>query len=250
MQFAVISDIHGNTAALVAVLAALDRAGVSDIINLGDSLSGPFDPAGTADLLIDRNIPSIRGNHDRMLLDPADQLGLWEQWSVPDLTPMHFDWLKSLPETMRRGDLLAIHASPGNDEENWLDHRGKDMRIASRDRAGIEARAGDIDAALVLAGHTHTPRMVRLPGGPVIVNPGAVGCPGYLDDRSDPPFIHETGAPDARYAVIDMDEGRIDVALCSTPYDPTAMAALARAKGADTWAQAIETGWFTPPASE
>lgn len=250
MQFAVISDIHGNIAALKAVLAALDRRGISDIINLGDSLSGPFDAAGTADLLLDRAIASIRGNHDRMLLDPADQLGLWEQWSLPDLTPAHLEWLEALPETIRRGDVLATHASPGNDEENWLDHRGKHQRIQSRDRAGIEARAQGVDAALIVTGHTHTPRMVRLPGGPVIVNPGAVGCPGYLDDRSDPPFIHETGAPDARYAVIDMDNGQIDVALCSTPYDPAEMAARARAKGADSWAQAIETGWFTPPASK
>ena len=250
MQFAVISDIHGNSAALAAVLAALDRAGVADIINLGDSLSGPFDPAGTADVLINRNIPSIRGNHDRMLLDPEDKLGLWEQWSVPELRPDHFDWLKALPDSIRRGDVLAIHATPDNDAENWLDHRGKQMRIVSRDRAGIEERAGELDAALVLTGHTHTPRMVRLPGGPVIVNPGALGCPGYLDDRTDPPFIHETGAPDARYALITLEDSRIDVALCSTPYDPTDMAARARAKGADTWAQAIETGWFTPPASE
>ena len=48
MRFAVISDIHGNLAALDATLAAIDRAGITQIANLGDSLSGPLDPAGTA----------------------------------------------------------------------------------------------------------------------------------------------------------------------------------------------------------
>ena len=249
MRFAVVSDIHGNRTALEAVLAAIERLGVDDVVNLGDSLSGPFDPAGTADLLIDRKIPSIRGNHDRMLLDDPSAHGLWEQWTAPRLEPKHFEWLRSLPETISSDDVLFTHAAPGDDAENWLEHRSSNHRLMARERAGVELRAKGLGARLTLTGHTHTPRMVRLSEGRQVVNPGAVGCPAYLDTRSDPPVIHETGAQDARYAIVERRDGDFDVALCTTPYDPREMQALALEKGAESWAEAIETGWFTPAAS-
>ena len=50
----VIADIHGNRWALEAVLQDIDRRGIQQIVNLGDHLTGPLDPAGTADLLIAR----------------------------------------------------------------------------------------------------------------------------------------------------------------------------------------------------
>ncbi len=246
MRFAVFSDIHGNRSALEAVLNTLDRSGVKDIVNLGDSLSGPFDPAGTADLLLEREVPSVRGNHDRMLLVDKEELGLWEQWTAPHLKAEHWDWLQSLPETIARGEILFTHAAPGNDSENWLDHRGADHRVVARERAGAETRAEGTQARLVLTGHTHTPRMVRLSGNRQVVNPGSVGCPAYLDTRTEPPVIHETGAADARYAIVEQRDEDFEVALCSVPYDPREMQGLARSKGAESWATAIETGWFTP----
>ncbi|MDJ1007999.1 MAG: metallophosphoesterase family protein [Paracoccaceae bacterium] len=245
MRVAVISDIHSNRAALEAVLAVCDRLGIGDIANLGDSLSGPFDPAGTADILIERAIPSIMGNHDRMLLAPPEKLGLWERWAMPELTPAHLDWVRNLPETLDWKGLFLTHAAPGDDAENWLDFRGPGRRLIARDRSGVEARGAGLTAAVTLTGHTHTPRMVRLTGGRMVVNPGAVGCPAYFDDRTDPPFIHETGAPDARFAVLEEVGGKIEVSLRTVPYDPAGMQALARARGADTWAEAIGSGWFT-----
>jgi predicted phosphodiesterase len=65
MKLAVIADVHGNSAALEAVLADIEAAGVTEVVNLGDHVSGPLDPGGTADLLMARGFPSIRGNHDR-----------------------------------------------------------------------------------------------------------------------------------------------------------------------------------------
>ena len=79
----------------------------------------------------------------------------------------------------------------------------------------------------------------------MVVNPGSVGVPAYLDTRTDPPFFHESGAPDARYAVLTEDGGTWRAALCTVPYDPAPMAKLARAKGADCWARAIELGWMS-----
>jgi len=42
MRIAFVSDIHGNLAALDAVIADIARRGVHEVVNLGDTLSGPL----------------------------------------------------------------------------------------------------------------------------------------------------------------------------------------------------------------
>lgn len=245
MTIAVLSDIHGNLAALEAVLADIARRGVTEMVNLGDSLSGPFDAVGTADRLMAMNIPTISGNHDRQLVDrPKDQMGTWERWVIDDLGRSHLDWISALPKTITLDDVFLCHATPERDDENWLDRRGPDHRLIARDLAGVQARIGPDRPALMLCGHTHQPRVVRLPDGPMIVNPGSVGCPAYLDVRVEPNFIQQTGLPDAQYAIVEKRDGAWSANLITVPYDATAMADLARAKGADSWAAAVTTGWF------
>ncbi|MDX1614690.1 MAG: metallophosphoesterase family protein [Candidatus Promineifilaceae bacterium] len=82
MRIAIISDIHGNISALEAVLEDIERRGVKEVVNLGDSLSGPFDARAVADLLMSRGDLTISGNHDRALWDrPRSDMGLWEEWA-------------------------------------------------------------------------------------------------------------------------------------------------------------------------
>ncbi len=89
-RFAAIADIHGNSAALRAVLNDIERRGISDIVNLGDVLSGPLDPVGTAEILMPMSLPTVLGNHDQWLFDPpGGMMGLWETWIIDDLSDSH-----------------------------------------------------------------------------------------------------------------------------------------------------------------
>ncbi len=74
ISLAVIADIYGNRWALEAVLQDIDRRGIQQIVNLGDHLTGPLDPAGTADLLIEHGMLSVCGNDDRVLFSPRQEL--------------------------------------------------------------------------------------------------------------------------------------------------------------------------------
>ena len=245
MKLAAISDIHSNSAALEAALSDIERRGINQIVNLGDSLSGPFDARRTADRLLSLDLITVRGNHDRQLIDrPVKGMGVWEHWAIFDLTDAHIDWLKALPLTTTIRDVFLCHATPERDDENWLDRRGKGDQMIQRDMAAVEERAKGIDHPVILCGHTHTPRIVRLSDGRMIVNPGSVGCPAYVDTRKTPHFIHQTGAPDARYAILENVMGRWQADLISVPYDANDMVDLARAKGAENWDQAITKGWF------
>ncbi len=244
MLFAAISDIHGNSAALDAVLADVVRRGIGDVVNLGDSLCGPLDPAGTADRLIEAGMPTVSGNHDRMLVDrPAAEQPLWEQWTLPLLSERHLDWVTGLPAMIDWNGVLLTHGSPRGDEDNWLHDRDGRGGMRERTLAEVAERAGDHPQRLILSGHTHMPRMVRLPDGRCLVNPGPVGVPAYADPRPPVPTAAMTGAPDARYAICERVEGDWRISLVSVPYDPTGMIALARANGAEDWASALATGW-------
>ena len=50
MRIAVIADVHGNLIALEAVLAHLQETMPDLVVNLGDLVSGFFDPRGSADV--------------------------------------------------------------------------------------------------------------------------------------------------------------------------------------------------------
>ena len=61
---ALLSDIHGNEEALKVVLAAIDDLAVDQIICLGDSVDYGPRSQQVLSMLRERNIPSIKGNHD------------------------------------------------------------------------------------------------------------------------------------------------------------------------------------------
>ncbi|MDB5517934.1 MAG: YfcE family phosphodiesterase, partial [Tardiphaga sp.] len=106
----------------------------------------------------------------------------------------------------------------------------------------IERTAHGIEQSLILCGHSHIPRAVKLRDGRMVVNPGSVGCPGYRDTV---PFPHvmETGTPDACYAILELRAGQWQVTFRHVPYDHNAMAALARQNQRLEWASALATGW-------
>jgi predicted phosphodiesterase len=243
LRFAAIADIHGNALALEAVLADIDAQGIGDVVNLGDSLSGPLEASRTADLLMAFDFPTIRGNHDRYLIDrPRSEMHSWEADAFDDLRPIHFDWLSSLPiNRVWRGEVHMFHATPDDDNLYWLEAVSADGLVHRKPLAEIEALAAGITAPLILCGHSHLPRAIRLSDGRMIVNPGSVGCPAYDDDQ---PFYHkiEAGTPHASYAVIEKAAAGWQVSFRLIPYDHRAMAELARSRGRHDWAQALATG--------
>lgn len=245
MRIAAISDIHGNSSALEAVLSDIERQCVDQVFNLGDCFSGPLDAKGTAAILASHDFPTVCGNHDRLLVDrPYDEMGNWEHWAFSELSETSLDWIRSLPLSRRFSEVLICHATPQADDENWLDRRASSNRMVARDLDEVLERADGVTATMTLCGHTHSPRSVRLPDGRRIVNVGSVGCPGYLDTRMEPNFVHQTGAPDARYAIVERLGADWAISLRSVPYDASNMIGLALEKGAHNWAHALGHGWF------
>lgn len=246
MRIAIIADIHGNDLALEAVLADIDQRGISEIVNLGDHLSGALNAARTADILMSRpDIACIRGNHDRWLVEKKpDAMGSWDRIAHAQLEARHLNWLAQLPPTMLLHDeIFLCHGTPQADTTYWLDEASAEggMRLSSIER--IESMAAGIDHPVLLCGHTHLARAVRLRDDRLVVNPGSVGSPAYDDDEPLPHKV-ETGSPHARYAVIERHDDRWHASFHLVGYDHMAMARLAASRGQNEWASALSTGWL------
>lgn len=243
MRLAVVADIHGNLPALDAIVDDMGRRNVDAVINLGDCVSGPLWPRETLARLQSLKWPTVRGNHDRAVGEgPRDRLGGSDGFAFDALEPAGRAWLRDLPSAYgRHAGIRAFHACPDNDNAYLLENQHGSMLVPSRPET-IAKRLGRTEAALVLTAHSHLPRLVQLPDGPWILNPGSVGCPAYDDDSTDPPHSSEVGSPSARYAIVERASSGPLVALLSIPYDHAAAAARADSNGRSDWGHALRTG--------
>jgi predicted phosphodiesterase len=231
---AAISDVHGNTWALDAVMADARARGATTFLDLGDTLDGPLDPTGTADRLMALGALTVRGNHDRMMLEGG---------GAP-IRAEHRDWLATFPVVAQHEDIVLCHGTPDDDLVGLLDDNAPDG-TRQRHVDEVAAALDGVDAALILCGHTHVPRLLELPDGRWVCNPGSVGLQGYREH--DPPeWAIGSGSPHARYALLHRVNGRWRVEPRTVAYDWASAAAAARAAGNERWAVPIETGWPGP----
>lgn len=243
MRIAVVSDVHGNFLALDAVLDDIQQRGVDLIVNLGDSLSGALYPAATAALLMDRNILSVRGNHERQVLEgDPERMGASDRLAHEQITDDQRRWMSQLPLTVEPAPgVLAFHGTPTHDQTYLLDTVTPDgARPATRDEV-IDRLGEHATTPLLLCGHTHVQRSMRLPSGAYVLNPGSVGWPAYSDDE---PFAHvmEAKTPHARYAIADDTDGRWRGRFYAVDYPWAEAAATAEANGRPEVARALLTG--------
>ncbi|MFI7587994.1 metallophosphoesterase family protein [Spongisporangium articulatum] len=254
MRIGVVADVHGNLPALEAVAAALADDGVDLVVNCGDIVSGPVDPAGVADFLTapGRAWVSLAGNHERQVLTRIPSRV--DDFTYDHLGAARLEWLATLAPTLEPAPgVLACHGSPTDDLQYLLETvdpaiQPGALRRATPDEVAerlVPARtAGLLDGVtLLLVGHTHLARELRL-GGLYIVNPGSVGWPAYDDDV---PSFHvvEAGSPHARYAIVtgSPDEGW-SAEYRQVVYDWDAAADAAAQNGFPDIGAAMRTGFL------
>lgn len=194
MKIAALADIHGNLAALQAVIDDIDRWAPDMVLVAGDTVNrGP-----QSDLCLDlvlrmraeRGWRVIRGNHERYVLQfdrerqlpdfptsgPRHEINRIMGWTHGQVAGQ-IDAIAALPESMRLdvdGEALVVyHASVRHDRDGITGH-SPDAEL----RAQI-----DPAATIFCVGHTHSPLTRRL-GGTLVVNVGSVGLPFDGDTRA------------------------------------------------------------------
>ena len=238
--FAVIADTHGNRWALEAVLHDIDLRGIQQIINLGDHLTGPLDPVGTAEILLERDMIHVCGNDDRDLFLSYEQLSSAQKYTHDRLTSVHLEWIHTLPTTTIVAKVLFVCHGDLFNAPYLLEHI-EPSGVLLRSTRDIEDSVKGIAQPVILCGHSHIPRTVALSSGKLIVNPGSVGLPAYTMDT---PIFYalEAGSPHARYALINKVENTWQVEHIQVPYDWECAASAARGNQRDDWAEWLMTG--------
>jgi putative phosphoesterase len=178
MRVAFLSDVHGNALALDACLAYLPSVGADAVYFLGDAVG--YLPAAREVLgrLAGAGIPCQQGNHERMLLAPADVppdreavYRLAEARGQLDADHLRrvAAWPVRRELTVGGRCLLLVHGSPAAPLDGYV-YPDTDL-----------TQFRDLPYDAVIMGHTHRP-FVRPAGGTVFVNVGSVGLPR---DRGD-----------------------------------------------------------------
>ena len=190
MPVAALYDIHGNLAALEAVLAEVPDD--ATIVVGGDICAGGEQPSETLARLrsLGERVSWLRGNADRELYPGEEGLASPEflEGARAELSEEEIEFLHDLPETQLLDGVLYCHASPRNDLDIFTE-RTPEERIAFL--------FDGLDVSTVVCGHTHM-QYERRVAGVRVVNAGSVGMP----------YEEEPGA----YWLLDLEHRR-------TPYE-------------------------------
>lgn len=240
-RFAIISDIHGNDIALEAVLSDISNRNINQIFNLGDSLYGPLNPLKTAEKLMSLDISHIQGNCDRLLLDTTSNSEAATLLGVKrELNKEHLGWLSQHPKKLIAEGIFLCHGTPESDEIYLLEEMSAEGGIL-KDSTKIMETLKHIEQEVIVCGHSHIPRIVYLANGKIVVNPGSVGLPAYMDEI---PIAHKmvSGTPHAKYAILEKSESGWIVEQIAVPYDWEKAANLALLNNRADWATALKYG--------
>lgn len=234
MGLALLSDVHGNSVALDAVVQDIAaRGGVDSYWVIGDLVALGHDSVGVLERLASLpNLVAVRGNTDRYTLSgtfPPVIDALMEQegqpltanlptiitiarsyaWTCGAIVATGWlPWMQALPVEQRQvlpdgTRLLAVHAAAGHDDGDGI-HPG-----LSEDQ--MRALIGDAAADLLCVGHTHFAMDVQIDQVRVL-NLGSVSNPHAPDLR-------------ASYTLIDADPAGYQATHYRVDYDHDAVIA-------------------------
>ena len=243
MRLAVLSDIHGNLAALEAALADLEsQGGAEQVWILGDLAAFGPRPAecirrvfALQEQLGKENCHIIGGNTDRYLVHgtrPREQAAeneegfaqLAQKWQQRDtnfnwtLGRLAFEDYENLKKILGRetglnvpgyGYVIGYHGTPGDDE-------GSLLTPDSAEEQALDALL-DREGRLGIGGHIHV-QMDRDLGRWRAVNVGSVGMP------FDTPGV-------AQWGLFSFEDGSVQVNLRRVTYDTNAVMADLEAVG-------------------
>jgi predicted phosphodiesterase len=204
---AIVSDIHGNLAALEAVMEDIDQCSVDRIVCLGDVIGYGPNPCECLDRAMEFAF-CVLGNHDSSaLFDPegfnvaAEQAIFWTRAQIecgvdgPDASRRRMQFICGLPRTVEEGSVLFVHGSPRGPTNEY---------VFPEDTQNVKKmdKLFSLVSHLCFQGHTHVPgvftsdlRFVRPidaasgydardRGERLMINVGSVGQPRDGDPRS------------------------------------------------------------------
>lgn len=197
-KIAVISDIHGNYPALKAVLDDIDSDGIEDVICLGDIVGYYCQVNECIDMLRERKIYSLLGNHDYYMISGtccnSRTVKMCIDYQKTIIRRDNYEWLSILKPDYDTTDISYRHGG-------WND--AVEERISEFDFSWVK----DFSQKMYFSGHTHIQGIQEnKTSGKIYCNPGSVGQP--RDNKPSAAFavIGSDGKIELRRVDYDIDE--------------------------------------------
>ncbi len=197
IKVAIISDIHGNSVALKAVVKDAKENNVDDFIFLGD-LVNDF-PFGNETLEIVKSLSNkvLKGNKEQYLIEYDKEKYDWDNiqfkntlFMYKELTKENLEYIKSLPHCMTVEydgvKLLIAHGSPTSVEE-LLNRNKRDL---------LDKYSKDLEADALIFGHTHEAMWYEYINNKLVLNAGCCGVTPHYKGK-------------AEYVILEISNGKI-----------------------------------------
>jgi predicted phosphodiesterase len=215
MRYGVISDIHANLEALNATLEEIDKLAVDKVICLGDIVGYGANPNECVEIIRERKIESIIGNHDTVacgLKEPDDFNQAARQaalWTRDTLTEENREFLRGLSHTRGFGDFIVVHGAISNPDLYLLSPYDAipEFKLMNKER-------------ICFFGHTHVRLYFVLkdkslscmydyeikidPKAKYLINPGSIGQPRDRDPRSSF-LVYDDQRADVQFVRLEYD---------------------------------------------
>ncbi len=196
MRYAIISDLHANLEAVTSVFNKIDQIGVDEVVCLGDVVGYNANPNECIDIIRERDIITLCGNHDAVACGIEEPWGFnpialsAALWTREHLTEENIHWLRELPDAAQFDVFLAVHGAPGNRNTYLFGWEDVIPHIAYLEEQEVP---------WCFFGHTHCPGIFSTDGAYSLdsdskfaldkgkyffVNPGSVGQPRDSDVRA------------------------------------------------------------------
>lgn len=166
---AIISDIHGNLPALESVLEDIEKYNVKQIISLGD-VSGYYPYINEViEILRDKDVINLIGNHDRYVIDNTEcprshSANFCLTYQKKVITKENKEWLQKSISNYERDDISMVHGGWINNEDEYITNI-KDEYFEK------------LDFNYFFCGHTHVQKHIKMKNEKEFINPGSVGQP-------------------------------------------------------------------------
>ncbi|PID27405.1 MAG: hypothetical protein CR982_05530 [Candidatus Cloacimonadota bacterium] len=173
MKIAIVSDIHSNLEALLAVLKKIESEKVSKIYCLGDIVGYGPNPNECIDIIRSVSNNVVMGNHDSAVLGQTST-ALFNQYAKKStevtrkmLSDDNLQYLSTLPLQIKKESMLFTHATP-KDPSKW-----NYLTTLGAAKENFLSFSEDI----CFIGHSHRSEVFRNHDGRLIINSGSVGQP-------------------------------------------------------------------------
>jgi len=200
VRLGIFSDTHANVEGLSAVYEGYRNQGIDSFYCLGDTVGYGASPNECADMVRDKVVATILGNHDAAVAGRMDYSYYYEaarralDMHAESLSKDNMEWLRNLPYTvsLKEEGVLLCHGSPVNIEQ--FDY------IFAPEQARECLPIWDSLPQLTLIGHSHLCKVFALkpgevqevsgreislePGWKYIISVGSVGQPRDYDNRA------------------------------------------------------------------